>query len=86
MPSALDAVHPDLVIDNAGSDPFVEDPLAGLRLTVADLAERDLLVISMIRERSIPAAMILSGGYSAQSWRIHTDSIEAIVTRFDKET
>ena len=34
-------------IYNAGSDPFVDDPLAGLRLTMSELAERDLLVVSL---------------------------------------
>ena len=85
LPSALDAVRPDLVIYNAGSDPFIDDLLAGLRLTMSDLAERDLLVVSMIRERSIPVAMVLSGGYSTESWRIHADGIEGILARFDKE-
>ena len=83
LPGALDLVRPDLVIYNAGSDPFVDDPLAGLRLSMSDLAERDLLVVSLIRERSIPVAMVLSGGYSTDSWKIHADGIEGILTRFD---
>jgi histone deacetylase 11 len=83
LPGALDAVRPDLVIYNAGSDPFVNDPLAGLRLTMSDLADRDSIVVTFARERSIPVAMVLSGGYSAESWRIHADSIEGILTRFD---
>jgi acetoin utilization deacetylase AcuC-like enzyme len=85
LPSALDALRPDLVIFNAGSDPFIDDPLAGLGLTMSDLAERDLLVVTMLREWSIPVAMVLSGGYSSESWRIHTDGIEGILTRFDGE-
>jgi histone deacetylase 11 len=85
LPDALDAVRPDLVIFNAGSDPFVNDPLAGLRLTMSDLADRDLIVVTLIRERSIPVAIVLSGGYSAVSWRIHTDAIEGILTRFVRE-
>ena len=84
LPKALDAVRPDLVIYNAGSDPFVGDPLAGFRLSRSDLAERDLLVVSSVRERGIPVAMVLSGGYSAESWRIHADAIEGILTRFDR--
>jgi hypothetical protein len=28
-------------------------------------------------------AMVLSGGYSSESWRIHADGIEGILTRFD---
>lgn len=81
---ALDAVRPDPVVYNAGSDPFVGDPLARYRLTEGDLAERDLLVVSMVRERAIPVAMVLSGGYSAVSWRIHADAIEAILVMFDR--
>lgn len=84
LPVALDAVRPDLLIYNAGSDPFLNDPLAGFRLTMSDLAERDLMVVSMARERGIPVAMLLSGGYSDESWRIHADSIEGILTRFDR--
>ncbi len=85
LPSLFDRLRPDLLIYNAGSDPFVEDPLARLRLTANDLAERDLLVLTLARERKIPVAMTLSGGYSSESWRIHTDAIEGILTRFDKD-
>jgi histone deacetylase 11 len=84
LPNALDAVRPDLVVYNAGSDPFVGDPLAGFRLTKGELAERDLLVVNTLRERGIPVAMVLSGGYSAVSWEIHADAIEGILTRFDR--
>jgi histone deacetylase 11 len=84
VPEALDTVRPDLVIYNAGSDPFVDDPLAGLQLTRTELAERDLLVVTMARERGIPVAVVLSGGYSTESWRIHADAIEGILTRFDR--
>jgi histone deacetylase 11 len=84
LPAALDSVRPALVIYNAGSDPFVDDPLTRLRLTRADLAERDLMVATLARERNIPLAMVLSGGYSTESWRIHADGIEAILARFDR--
>ncbi len=83
LPHALDVVRPDLVIYNAGSDPYIDDPLTRLRLTRADLAERDLLVATESRERRIPMAMVLSGGYSSESWRIHAEGIEGILTRFD---
>ena len=84
LPYVLENDRPDLVIYNAGSDPYVGDPLARLRLTASDLAERDLLVASLVQERSIPLAMVLSGGYSAESWRIHADAIEGILTRYDR--
>jgi histone deacetylase 11 len=84
LPAALDAVQPNLVIYNAGTDPFGDDPLAGFRLTRYDLADRDLMVVTEVRERRMPLAMVLSGGYSAESWRIHADAIEGILTRFDR--
>jgi histone deacetylase 11 len=84
LPRALEAIRPDLVIYNAGSDPYVEDPLTRLCLSKSDLAERDLLVATLTRERQVPMAMVLSGGYSSESWRIHADGIEAILTRFDR--
>jgi histone deacetylase 11 len=83
LPEALDDVRPDLVVYNAGSDPYMGDPLAWYRLTAGDLAERDLLVVSTMRERDIPVAMVLSGGYSAESWTIHADAIEGLLARFD---
>jgi hypothetical protein len=51
---------------------------------MSDLAERDLIVVTMARERGIPVAMVRSGGYSAESWRIYTDAIEGVLTRFDR--
>jgi histone deacetylase 11 len=84
LPYVLENDRPDLVIYNAGSDPYEGDPLAGFRLTMSDLAERDLLVVSLARERGIPVAMVLSGGYSHESWRIHADAIEGLLTRFDR--
>ncbi len=77
-------MRPDLVVYNAGSDPYAVDPLARYRLSAMDLADRDLLVVDMVRERDIPVAMVLSGGYSAESWKIHADAIEGILTRFDR--
>ncbi|HEU5117339.1 MAG TPA: histone deacetylase [Isosphaeraceae bacterium] len=84
LPPALDAVRPDLVVYNAGSDPYESDPLARYRLSATDLADRDLLVVDMVRERGIPVAMVLSGGYSAESWKIHADAIEGVLARFDQ--
>jgi len=83
LPGALDATRPDLVVYNAGSDPYAGDPMARYRLSAADLAERDLLVVDRVRERGIPLAMVLSGGYAPDSWRLHADALEGIFTRFD---
>jgi histone deacetylase 11 len=83
---ALDRFRPDFIAYNAGSDVLASDPLTNLTLTDADLVERDLHVVTAARERGIPVAMVLSGGYGAHSWLAHARSLEAILTRFDRES
>ena len=85
LPAALDRCHPDLVVYNAGSDILWSDPLSRLFLTAEEMAERDLYVVTEVRERGVPLAMVLSGGYGPASWEAHARSIEGILVRFDRE-
>jgi len=79
-------LQPNFVLYNAGSDVLRSDPLAGLALTPDDMAERDLFVVTEVRGRGIPLAMVLSGGYGSLSWVAHARSIEGILARFDATT
>jgi histone deacetylase 11 len=72
-----------MLVYNAGSDVLASDPLSSLLLTPSEMAERDLMVITEARERRVPVAMVLSGGYGPLSWQAHARSIEDILTRFD---
>lgn len=54
-----------------------------LFLTADEMAERDLYVITEVRERNVPLAMVLSGGYGPASWEAHARSIEGVLARFD---
>lgn len=83
LPRALDRYRPDFVLYNAGSDVLQTDPLSRLALTPEEMAERDLFVVSHVRERGIPLAMVLSGGYGPLSWEAHARSLEGILTRLD---
>lgn len=83
LPFVLDKVEPDLVFYNAGSDVLVTDPLATLRLTVDDMVNRDLYVVTECRKRKIPLAMALAGGYGPESAIAHTKSIKALLETFD---
>jgi histone deacetylase 11 len=85
LPCALDRYHPDLVVYNAGSDVLATDPLSRLMLTVEEMAERDLYVITEVRERGVALAMVLSGGYGPASWEAHARSMEGILARFDRQ-
>jgi histone deacetylase 11 len=86
LPKALERSRPDLVVYNAGSDVLVTDPLSWLRLSPEEMSERDLYVVTQVRERGIPLAMVLSGGYGPASWEAHARSIEGILARFDRQT
>ena len=65
LPTLLDRHAPDLVFYNAGVDPHADDRLGRLALTDQGLAARDRLVISRCRDRDIPVAGVIGGGYMA---------------------
>jgi len=64
----------------AGADPFREDQLGGLALTMEGLARRDALVFDYARRHGVPAVITLAGGYARQvadTVRIHIGTIVA---------
>jgi histone deacetylase 11 len=83
LPKALARFQPELVLYNAGSDVLATDPLTHLALSMEEMAERDLYVVSEARAAGASVAMVLSGGYSKESWLAHARSIEGILARFD---
>jgi acetoin utilization deacetylase AcuC-like enzyme len=54
---------PGLIFYLAGADPHEGDRLGRLKLSLAGLAERDRRVFAVARERRIPVAMAMGGGY-----------------------
>jgi acetoin utilization deacetylase AcuC-like enzyme len=54
---------PGMVFYLAGADPHEGDRLGRLKLTAGGLAERDRRVFAATRERGIPVAMSMAGGY-----------------------
>ena len=67
IPALLDDQHPQLVLYQAGADPYREDMLGDLCLTKAGLRARDGVVLSACRERGIPVAVTLGGGYAVRT-------------------
>jgi acetoin utilization deacetylase AcuC-like enzyme len=77
---ALKKMAPDLIFYVGGADPFREDQLGGLALTLEGLQQRDRLVFEHARRRNIPVASTLAGGYArnvADTVRIHVNTIIA---------
>ncbi len=89
LPEFLDTIQRDgrigLAVYNAGTDVFAGDALGGLRLGLADVLERDLYVIEQLRARNIPAVMLLSGGYSRESYRLVANTVVALLRRYGSE-
>ncbi len=81
MDAVLDAMQrfsPDLCFYLAGADPYENDRLGGLCLTMDGLRQRDRRVFTMLRERGIPVVVLLAGGYAerpADTVTIHANTI-----------
>jgi acetoin utilization deacetylase AcuC-like enzyme len=68
---------PDLLMYVAGADPYEQDQLGGLRLTMEGLKRRDKLVIDTARRMQVPVATVLAGGYAMRvedTVKIHTNT------------
>jgi acetoin utilization deacetylase AcuC-like enzyme len=70
---ALDRFRPDIVFYQAGVDPYRDDRLGRLALTVEGLCERDSLVFDQCRRRALPCVITLGGGYAREV----ADTVEA---------
>jgi acetoin utilization deacetylase AcuC-like enzyme len=78
--SAFHDFSPQLLFYIAGADPYREDQLGGLALTMDGLARRDALVYDYARRNGVPVASALAGGYArrlADTVSIHIGTILA---------
>lgn len=77
---AFEQMHSDLVFYIAGADPYREDQLGGLALTMEGLRRRDDVVFDHARRHGVPLAVTLAGGYArrvADTVCIHVNTILA---------
>ncbi len=78
----MDEFQPQLVMYVAGSDPYREDKLGGLALSIDGLKRRDRLVFDLARERRAAVAVALAGGYARRiedTVTIHANTARAAV-------
>jgi acetoin utilization deacetylase AcuC-like enzyme len=64
LSSGLRQFEPDLICYVAGADPYKEDQLGGLNLTIDGLKKRDELVFRVAHARDIPIMVTYAGGYA----------------------
>jgi acetoin utilization deacetylase AcuC-like enzyme len=84
----LEESRADLAIYLAGADPYEDDRLGRLCVSKEGLAERDRLVLESCRERGIPVAVTMAGGYARSvedTVHMHFRSIETAATLLNPE-
>lgn len=80
LSSGLRQFEPDLICYIAGADPYREDQLGGLDLTIEGLKKRDALVFKVARARDVPVMVTYAGGYAQKvedTVTIHSNTIAA---------
>ncbi|MGH9718217.1 MAG: histone deacetylase family protein [Candidatus Acidiferrales bacterium] len=79
--TAFQDFAPQIVFYVAGADPYREDQLGGLALTMDGLAKRDALVFDHAKRNGVPAVITLAGGYARRvddTVKIHVGTIVAM--------
>ena len=79
----LDEFRPQLILYQAGVDPFGGDQLGRLALTDDGLRRRELLVAGLANARGIPLASTVGGGYGPDKPAIARRHVAAILTLSD---
>ncbi|MEQ1862499.1 MAG: histone deacetylase [Chthoniobacteraceae bacterium] len=72
--------RPEVLLYQAGADPYREDPYSPLALDHDDLLARDRRVFEWARDQRIPIAWVLAGGYTAdvsKVVRVHVNTFHA---------
>ena len=75
---SIASFQPDIVFYVGGADPYREDQLGGLALTLEGLKTRDASVFEEARRRSVPVATTFAGGYAMRvedTVRIHVNTV-----------
>jgi acetoin utilization deacetylase AcuC-like enzyme len=77
---ALGEFQPQLVVYLAGADPYYQDQLGGLALSLEGLKARDRLVMATALMSKVPVAITLAGGYAVDlddTITIHVNTAKA---------
>ena len=85
--AARSALATGLATNVAGADPHEGDRLGRLKLTTAGLAERDRRVFAAARERRIPVALSMAGGYGRvveDTVQVHLGTIGAAIASWQQ--
>ena len=79
LSQAFNRFSAELVLYLAGADPFFDDRLGRLALTMEGLAARDQLVLEFCHQAALPVAIVMAGGYGRDvkdTVTIHKETIQ----------
>ncbi len=82
---ALSSFPPDLMVYVAGADPYFDDQLGGLALTMDGLMERDRVVFRAAQAAGVPVFSVYAGGYARKledTVTIHSNTVTAAAEVF----
>jgi len=85
LSSGLRQFEPELICYVAGADPYREDQLGGLSLSIEGLKRRDELVFKVAQAREIPVMVTFAGGYAQKvedTVTIHCNTVIAAKETF----
>ena len=88
LSSAFRQFEPELICYVAGADPYKEDQLGGLSLTIEGLKRRDDLVFKAAYARDVPVMVTYAGGYAQKvddTVTIHCNTVVAAREVFGKK-
>ena len=83
--AAIERARPDVVLYQAGADPYREDPYSPLDLTHDDLQARDAYVFETCKARGLPVMWVLAGGYTKDVSKVvavHVNTFRAAAAVF----
>jgi acetoin utilization deacetylase AcuC-like enzyme len=87
LPEIIQQHRPDLAFFLAGADPYQQDQLGGLNLTIEGLRLRDGLVFDSCGNSAVPVALVLAGGYAIRhddTVQIHCNSVREAARRLER--
>lgn len=85
---AFSSRRPDLIVYVAGADPYEQDQLGGLSLTLDGLRRRDEIVLERAAAEACPIVVTLAGGYAhnvSDTVAIHINTIMTAQRQYERQ-
>jgi len=87
VPEIISTFKPQLLVYVAGADPYKNDQIGNLALTIEGLQKRDEFIVETARNFSVPTAVVLAGGYAARvedTVTIHVNTVKTALAYMGK--